>query len=80
MYVNSKQFNPPLLGQNSQSLLGVISSFELRKVIIANSKPHRLLDSSTFNYDGTTFCSPIVNFDETTNILLLNFQITIKFL
>jgi hypothetical protein len=57
----------------------VISSFELQKITIANSKPSQLLDSSTFDYDGTIFCSLIVNFDETTSLLLLSFQITTKF-
>jgi hypothetical protein len=58
----------------------VISSFELQKVAMPNSKPHQLLDSSTFDYDGITFCSPIANFDEATSILLLSFQITTIFL
>jgi hypothetical protein len=52
MYINSKTID-----RNSQSILRVISPFELQTVIIVNFKPHRLLDSSIFNYDGTEFCS-----------------------
>jgi hypothetical protein len=39
-----KQYNPPLLDQNSQYVLGGISSFELKTITISNSKPHRLFD------------------------------------
>jgi hypothetical protein len=46
--------------------LGGISSFELQTTTIANFKPHGLLDSSTVDFDGTTFCSPIVGYDEAT--------------
>jgi hypothetical protein len=46
--------------------LGRISSFELQTTTITNFKPHGLLDSSTFSYDGTTFCAPIVGSDEAT--------------
>jgi hypothetical protein len=51
MYVNSKTFNP---------------TFELQTTTIANSKPHGLFDSSTFGYDGITFYSLIIGFDEIT--------------
>jgi hypothetical protein len=42
-----------------------ISSFELQTTI-AKSKPHGFLDSSTLGFDGTSFCSPIVSYDEIT--------------
>jgi hypothetical protein len=44
----------------------VISSFELQTITIVNCKPHRLLDSSIFGYNGATFCSPTLNFDGAT--------------
>jgi len=44
----------------------VISSFELQIVTVVNFKPHRLLDSSIFNYDETTFFSPGLNYDGAT--------------
>jgi hypothetical protein len=46
--------------------LGGILSFELQTTTIANFKPYGLLDSSTLGYDGTTFYSPIVDYDEIT--------------
>jgi hypothetical protein len=64
-----KQSNPPLLNQNSQYVLGVISLLELQKVNIANSKPHRLLDSSTLGYHGITFCSPSLGYNGITFFL-----------
>jgi hypothetical protein len=46
--------------------LGGISSFELKTITITNYKQHRLLDSSTLGFDGTTFCSLIVGSNGTT--------------
>ncbi len=66
MYVILKQSNPPLLDWNSRFVLGGISSFDLQTTTIANFKPHGSLDSSTVDFDGTTFCSPIVGYDEAT--------------
>ncbi len=40
----------------------MISSFELQIVTIVNSKPHKFLDSSIFNFDEATFCSSCFNF------------------
>jgi hypothetical protein len=43
-----------------------ISSFELQTTTITNFKPYGLPDSSTLDFDGATFCSAIVNYDEIT--------------
>ncbi len=44
----------------------MISTFELPIVTIVNSNPHKILDSSILNSNGTTFCSQGVDYDETT--------------
>jgi hypothetical protein len=61
----------------------VISSFKLQTITIANSKPHRLLDSSifsfdeaifcfqSFDYDGATFFSPIPDYNGLTFCILI---------
>jgi hypothetical protein len=46
--------------------LGGILSFDLQITTIANFKPHGLFDSSTAGSDGTTFYSPIIDYDEAT--------------
>ncbi len=66
IYVIFKKINPPFINQNSQFILGVISSFELQIITIANFKPHKLFDSSIFNFDETTFCFSGLNFDGAT--------------
>jgi hypothetical protein len=43
-----------------------MSSFELQTITIANSKSHRLLDSSILDFDEVAFCSPSPGYDGTT--------------